>query len=226
MTQHSVNQSLVRTLVSYLPPAVARAIHADPRQLREARAERALAAVLLADVSGFTALTEALGAAGADGVEELTTLLNGYFSRMIGVLEAAGGEVVQFSGDALVALFPADDGAALPTAVRVAHAAAGAMQASMADFASLATSVGERELAMKIALGAGEVLSMSIGGEKDRWQYLIAGAPMRQVAEGEGRAARGEIVLSPEAAALLARAPAAARPRRPTPPGELDWSHA
>ena len=226
MTQHSVNQSLVRTLVSYLPPAVARAIHADPRQLREARAERALAAVLLADVSGFTALTEALGAAGADGVEELTTLLNGYFSRMIGVLEAAGGEVVQFSGDALVALFPADDGAALPTAVRVAHAAAGAMQASMADFASLATSVGERELAMKIALGAGEVLSMSIGGEKDRWQYLIAGAPMRQVAEGEGRAARGEIVLSPEAAALLARAPAAARPRRPTPPAELDWSHA
>lgn len=226
MTQHSPSQALVRTLVSYLPPAVARAIHASPEALRAPREDRAPAAVLLADVSGFTALTEALATRGAGGVEELTTLLNAYFSRMIGVLEAAGGEVVQFSGDALVALFAAEGEGDLPATVAVAYGAAQAMQAAMADFAHLATSVGELVLAMKIAIGAGSVLAMSIGGEKERWQYLIAGSPMRQVAEGEHRARRGEIVLSDEAAALLARSvgPVAARPK--VPAAALDWSHA
>lgn len=226
MTQQSVSQASIRTLVSYLPPAVARAIHADPRPLGAPREERGHAAVLLADVSGFTALTEALAARGEAGVEELTTLLSGYFSRMIGLLEAAGGEVAQFSGDALVALFPAPGEDALPAAVAEAHGAALAMQAAMADFAGLATSAGELNLAMKIALGAGPVVTMSIGGEKQRWQYLVAGPPMRQVAEGERRASRGAIVLSPEAEAALGRAAPAAAPAHPPPAAELDWSRA
>ncbi|NTU80256.1 MAG: tetratricopeptide repeat protein [Chloroflexales bacterium] len=225
MTQQSPNQALVRSLVSYLPPAVARAIHSDPQPLQAPRHERVPAAVLLADVSGFTALTEALANYGAGGVEELTTLLNRYFSRMIGILEAAGGEVVQFSGDALMAMFPSSEDE-LPAAVSLAYTAAQAMQDSMAEFAQLATSVGERGLAMKIALGAGEVLAMSIGGIFSRWQYIIAGAPLVQVGEGEQWAQRGEIVLSPEARAMLARISGPVTPRPVTSPADLNWGHA
>src|SRR5262245_6688815 len=109
MTQLSSQNQLIQALVSYLPPAVARAIHADPLAPIEPRAARFPAAVLLTDVSGFTSLTEKLAAHGSGGAEELTLLLNHYLSRMIGLLEDEGGEVVQFSGDALVAVFPADD---------------------------------------------------------------------------------------------------------------------
>ncbi|GAB4430685.1 MAG: adenylate/guanylate cyclase domain-containing protein [Chloroflexi bacterium OHK40] len=226
MTLQQPNPAQIRTLVSYLPPAVARAIHADPRPLEAPRHERFPAAVLLADVSGFTALTEALAGRGASGVEELTTLLNRYFSRMIGLLEAAGGEVVQFSGDALMAIFPADQEAQLPQAVARAGEAARHMQAAMDEFATLATSTGDHVLAMKIAIGAGKVLAMSIGGVFSRWQYIIAGAPLRQVAEGEQAARRGEIVFSPEARALLAVSPGPGAPRRIIAPADLDWSHA
>ena len=42
----------------------------------------AAAAVMIADVSGFTALTEALGAQGSAGVEKLTKCMNRYFTRV------------------------------------------------------------------------------------------------------------------------------------------------
>src|SRR5262245_29478565 len=109
MTYDSSNDQFVQALVSYLPPAVARAIHTHPHAPVAPRAERFPATVLLADVSGFTSLTEKLAARGPGGAEELTLLLNRYFSRMIGLLEAEGGEVVQFSGDALTAVFPAEN---------------------------------------------------------------------------------------------------------------------
>ena len=220
------HQTQIQTLVSYLPPAVARAIHADPRPLAEPRHTWLSAAVLLCDVSGFTALTEALADQGASGVEELTTLLNRYFSRMIGLLEDMGGEVVQFSGDALIALFAEASEQELPAAVARAELAAHAMQASMSEFAQLATSIGEHVLAMKIAIGAGRVLAMSIGGVFSRWQYIIAGPPLRQVGEGEHLARRGEIILSPEARALLAQSHGPPPLRSIVAPADLDWSDA
>ena len=40
------------------------------------------AAVMIADVSGFTALTEALGGQGSAGVELLTKCMNRYFTKV------------------------------------------------------------------------------------------------------------------------------------------------
>lgn len=40
------------------------------------------AAVMVADVSGFTALTETLGAKGSAGVELLTKCMNRYFTQV------------------------------------------------------------------------------------------------------------------------------------------------
>lgn len=190
--------NLLATLAPYAPPAVVRAVAADPRLPDRPQIERLPAAVLFADVSGFTPLTEALAQRGARGPEELTTLLNQYFTRMIDLIEAEGGEVVKFAGDAVMVLFPAGD-EPLGYAVRRAAQAAEAMQAAMAEFAQLQTSAGPVALGMKVGLGAGEVLVMQVGGVLDRWEYVIAGDVLRQVAEAEKQAERGDIILSPEA---------------------------
>jgi class 3 adenylate cyclase/tetratricopeptide (TPR) repeat protein len=209
---------LLSTIAPYVPAGVIRATLALPEISGEPITERFPAAVLFADVSGFTPLTEALGQKGAEGPEELTRLLNSYFSHMIALMEAEGGEVVKFSGDALTVLFPATD-QPLAHAARRAFQAAQAMQAAMADFTTLPTSIGEISLGMKIGIGAGEVLSMQVGGVNDRWEYVVAGDPLRQVAEAEDQAERGDIIASPETAAVLHP-----EPLPPQPLVQPDWS--
>jgi class 3 adenylate cyclase/tetratricopeptide (TPR) repeat protein len=196
---------LLQTLAAYVPPSLSRAAlkAAEPSPPQAAQAERFAAAILFADVSGFTPLTEALARLGSEGPEELTRLLNGYFSRMIDLIEAQGGEIVKFSGDAVTVVFPAID-ESLSIATCRARQAAEAMQAAMVDFSTLATSAGPLALGMKIGIGAGNIIAAQVGGQHDRWEYVIAGDPLRQVAQAEHQAQRGEIILSPEAAELIA----------------------
>ena len=52
------------------------------------------AAVLFADASGFTALTEAL-AVKPDGAEQLCNALNGYFGKLISIVVEWGGDIVK-----------------------------------------------------------------------------------------------------------------------------------
>ena len=99
-------------MLPYIPPGLARALLTDPTLAP--LVEQFPAAVLFADISGFTPLTEALAQRGAEGPEEMTRLLNAYFSRLIVAIAAEGGEVVKFSGDALTALFPATAESVVP----------------------------------------------------------------------------------------------------------------
>lgn len=196
-------------LVSYTPPAVVRRFSENSELLRVPQQTRFEAAVLFADVSGFTPLAEKLAQLGPRGAEELTRVLNDYFNRMIGLVEAENGEVVKFSGDAMTVVFPAADhypateaeaGGAAQRAMQVALA----MQLAMNAFHRLETIAGPVELGMKIGIGLGEVQAYHVGGENDRWEYVIAGDALRQMAEAEGRAERGQVVLSPEAEQRMA----------------------
>ena len=204
-------------MLPYIPPGLARALLAEPTLTP--RVEQFPATVLFADISGFTPLTEALAQRGAEGPEEMTHLLNAYFSRLIAAIEAEGGEVVKFSGDALTALFPATAEPAGHAARRAVQAAA-AMHALMGDFATLPTSAGPIALAVKIGIGVGTVYAFRVGGVLERWEYVVAGDPLRQVAEAEHSATPGETILSPETAAVLASpmTPAGLPPRPLTAP--------
>jgi predicted ATPase/class 3 adenylate cyclase len=209
---------LLTHLVRYVPPTLLRQVLALPKVPEAPAATQFPGAVLLADVSGFTPLAEALAQQGAEGSEELTRLLNHYFSRMIALLEAEGGEVVKFSGDAVTALFPARD-EPLAYVTRRALQAAEAMQEAMGEFATMPTSAGPIALGMKIGLGAGTVRALQIGGVGNRWESIFAGEAIRQAISAEGMAGRGEIVLSPSAGALLHEEPL---PRRGLE--QVDWS--
>ncbi len=152
-------------MLPYIPPRLALALLAHP--ILTPTAEQFPAAVLFADISGFTPLTEALVQHGAEGPEEMTRLLNAYLSRLIMAIEAEGGEVVKFSGDALTALFLTTD-ETLGHAARRAVQAATAMHALMGDFATLPTSAGPIALAVKIGIGAGTIYAFRIGGVLER----------------------------------------------------------
>src|SRR5205085_6813157 len=71
---------------------------------------RTSGAAMLADVTGFTPLAEALALAYGPrrGAEELTALLNQVYEALIAQIERFGGSVVGFSGDAITCWF--DDG--------------------------------------------------------------------------------------------------------------------
>ena len=57
------------------------------------------------DISGFTALTEALSRNGKAGAEELTTLLDSTFAGLLDIAFALDAELVKWGGDAVLLLY-------------------------------------------------------------------------------------------------------------------------
>ncbi|MCB0208858.1 MAG: tetratricopeptide repeat protein [Anaerolineae bacterium] len=202
--------ALLEKLASYVPTPIAHAIYQKPDiVLAEPTARRLPAAILFSDISGFTQLTELLSEADsitsedfphliATGAEELTALINDYFTEMIKISQTFHGQVVKFSGDALTILFPAEE-IDLVTAARQAGECGLAMQAKMKDFATVKTSRGSASLSMTVGIAAGEVLECTVGGELGRWEYVVAGEPLVQMAMAEHQASPGQTVFSPSA---------------------------
>ncbi len=189
-------------ITPYIPPTLMKSILSAKELPVEPVVEEFDAAVMFADISGFTPLTEALAQKGAEGPEELTRILNGYFTRMIAIIESEGGESVQFSGDAVTVVFPTR-GETMGKAVKRAMQAAKAMQAAMSDFRELKTSIGIVALQMTISIGVGHLKGIQVGGVFNRWEYIIAGDPLRQIGEAEKKAQKGDIVLSDEALEVI-----------------------
>lgn len=224
-------------LAAYVPAPVAQKIYDTPDVVNVPSEHRFPAVVLFADISGFTRLSEQLGQIGSAGVEELSFLINRYFSRMIEIIQAHQGQVVKFSGDALTVLFPATP--SLETAIRRAGECALSMQNKMSDFANLQTSLNTKaSLSLKVGVGAGEILACTVGGALGRWEYLVAGPPLVQVAKAEHAARPRQIIFSPEAwseaAPFFSSQPVhnhegfvqlqtALKPLAPSTPYQIDW---
>jgi class 3 adenylate cyclase/tetratricopeptide (TPR) repeat protein len=184
-------------LASYVPALVVRRFADRHEPLAEAESERFLAAVLFADISGFTALTERLAASGPSGVEELTELLNACFGELVELVGEHGGEVVKFAGDALFAIWRTDGNSSLVTAwaAQCALAMQQALQGS--EFA------GEVQLSVRIAVGFGQVSVAHLGGVRGRWELVVGGPAVMQACAAEPLAGPGDVVLSRDALALV-----------------------
>src|SRR5258708_6187863 len=100
--------ALDETLAGYVPDLVLRRLARDSSLPTVPALERFPAAVLFADVSGFTRLTEQFAQQGASGVEMVSMHLNAYFEQLIDSIAGHGGDVVKFAGDALVSVFSAE----------------------------------------------------------------------------------------------------------------------
>jgi class 3 adenylate cyclase/tetratricopeptide (TPR) repeat protein len=179
---------------SFLPYHIARELAADPAAELLGREWRLPAVALFADVSGFTALSEALARA-PSGAGELTRILNAYFTPIIALIHSYGGVVGKFGGDSLSAFFPVEPGQRGPTARR-AVACALALQAHVSRYANLETTAGTFTLGMRVGLADGSIYSTVVGDPAGRLEVVIAGAVLDRAAAAEADAAPGEVVVS------------------------------
>ena len=97
------------TLASYLPILLRQQLATSPALLSAPRVGTFPAAFLFGDITGFTPLTVRLTQKGAEGVEELSRLLNGYFDRLINLIAAHGGDILKIAGDAVLVVWPATE---------------------------------------------------------------------------------------------------------------------
>nr|WP_209767979.1 adenylate/guanylate cyclase domain-containing protein [Azospirillum rugosum] len=132
------------------------------------------------DLRGFTPLADRLPR------EELIALLNDYFEIMGGSVEQHGGEILKFIGDAMLAIFPLEDGdhsgaAACTKALDAAEDALKAMNSRNAERAAW----GQPTLRCGIALHLGDVMYGNIGSA-NRLDFTVIGPAVNLVSRIEG----------------------------------------
>src|SRR5262245_5429789 len=181
---------LVNTLASYVPAIILQQLAVHPAPLTAARIDRFPAAVLFADIKGFTPLTERLAQRGVAGAEELSRVLNDHFGTLITLITEHGGDINKFAGDAVLTIWPAVEGD-LATATQRAAQCALAIQSRLHNF----TAAEGVQLTIRIGLGAGPVSLIQIGGVFARWEALLVGQPIVQASRAEGSAPPGQVFI-------------------------------
>ncbi len=189
----------MNVLETFLPPDRLQAL-----ERQQILADRANGAVLFADVSGFTPLTEAMTRALGQrrGAEELTRQLNRVYDALIAEIERFGGSVVTFSGDAALCWFEGAEAAA-----QKAVACGWALHETMRQFAAVRLADGTTNpLAIKVTVACGMVRRFIVGDPTIRRIDVIAGSTVTRTSTAEHLAGRGEVLVDePTAAALGAR---------------------
>ena len=85
--------------------------------IRGDEATDVLAALLLTDISGFTAYVEQVSASHPTGLEDLARDFGTYFADLVGLVYGHGGDVLAIAGDAFFSYWPVDAERDLPEAV-------------------------------------------------------------------------------------------------------------
>ncbi|HEY1067179.1 MAG TPA: adenylate/guanylate cyclase domain-containing protein, partial [Pirellulales bacterium] len=207
---------------AYVPGTVLRRLQRNPVCAASGEGWRGLAVALFADVAGSTKMANRLAKLGRlVGPEEMCRILNAYYSPLISKLHDRGGDVVGFAGDAVMAVWHAEDESAIKAAVRQAAQAAIEIQR---DLNNMELAAGVR-LSLRICLGAGELSMALVGGRQGFHQLIAYGPPLDQIRAAGDALRIGEVYLSREAknylgggAALDAQPDGSAFVRRLTSP--------
>lgn len=164
----------------YLAPVLVDRLAADPAALRLGGEKRRVT-VFFSDIAGFTTISESL----REQPERLVEILNKYLTVMTRAVEARGGYVDKYIGDAVMAIWnaPLDDAEADRHAVEGALDCFAALDRFNAD-------VIEREYAMKpigtrIGLNAGVAVVGNMGSTA-RLNYTVTGDTVNLAARLEG----------------------------------------
>src|SRR3984893_6559358 len=168
--------TLTAALEAYLGRSSAARVQAGP--LRRGIGETIQAALLCADLRGFTALSEATEPAA------MIAALDAWFDRVAGAVHAFGGEVLKFIGDGVLAIFPVVSGTprgACEAALRAVSAA----RAGMAHLDAVRQAQGLPPLPFGAALHVGEMLWGNIGAA-DRLDFTAIGPAVNLVSRLEG----------------------------------------
>jgi len=147
-------------------------------QSRREHGETIRAALLYADLRGFTPLSERSPSG------DVVQALDAWFDRVAGAVHAFGGEVLKFIGDGVLAIFPIGERNAR-SACNAAVRAVKAAQAGMDHLNDLRRQQDAPELAFGIALHVGEIFWGNIG-TADRLDFTAIGRAVNLVSRLEG----------------------------------------
>jgi len=168
--------TLTATLEAYLGRRTAARVLAGP--LRRGVGETIRAALLCADLRGFTALSETAPPAA------VIAALDAWFDRIAGAVHAFGGEVLKFLGDGMLAIFPVAGGSP-GAACDAALSAVSAARAGMAHLDAARERDGLPPLPFGAAVHLGEILWGNIGAA-DRLDFTAIGPAVNLVSRLEG----------------------------------------
>src|SRR5271168_5172151 len=168
--------TLTAALEAYLGRRSAARVLAGP--LRRGVGETIEAALLFADLRGFTALSESAPPAA------VVAALDAWFDRIAGSVHAFGGEVLKFMGDGVLAIFPVVGGSARG-ACDAALKAVAAARSGMAHLDEARARDGLPPLPFGVALHLGEMLWGNIGAA-DRLDFTAIGPAVNLVSRLEG----------------------------------------
>jgi adenylate cyclase len=135
------------------------------------------AAILFSDLRGFTAMSERLGEA------DLFAVLDRYFEAVVDAVRSAGGDVLKFLGDGILAIFPVEAAGSRSAAC---HAALDAVERARRDLAGAVAPDGT-PLAFTATLHMGQVVYGNIGSP-DRLDFTVLGPAVNLVSRLEALA--------------------------------------
>lgn len=151
--------------------------------------------ILLSDLRGFTAMSEAHSAT------DLMKLLNRYFSKMSEIIFRHNGTIDKFMGDSIMALFGAP--VSRPDDLQRAITCSIEMQLAMEEINEGNKKLGYGEIFMGIGINSGEVVAGNLGS-KLHSEYTVIGDEVNLASRVESHSLRGQVLLS-ENAYLLAK---------------------
>jgi len=191
---------LRRTLGRYLSPAVAEEIANQPEEADDLLGGTLLdVVVLMSDIRGFTAFTQAMSAQG--DVKQLVDRLNRYFSEVVDAVHAEGGTVDKFIGDAVLAVFGAPLRQTAGTNAMTAARTAIELQQRLNELNRTWVEQGQPPWEQVVVLSYGWVISGNIGCSS-RMDYTVIGDAVNTASRLEQIAKQcGEAIVLSEAVA-------------------------
>jgi adenylate cyclase len=180
----------------YISPQIYQAIFSG-KDAAELATKRKKLTIFFSDIKDFTSTSERLQA------EELTALLNEYFTEMSAIALGYGGTVDKFVGDAILVFFgdPESNGESEDAIACVFMALA--MQARLVELNARWRSSGvERPFQVRMGINTG-YCNVGNFGSQQRMDYTIIGAEANLAARLESIAEPGSIVVSYETYALV-----------------------
>ena len=199
----SAARTAVDALSVYLGPKTARRVLDGAIQRGEG--ERMAAALFLADLKRFTALSE------REDPLAVVRWLNEHFEAVGDAVSARGGEILKFMGDGLLAVFPVAEAGRRPCPV--CDEALGAAEEAVAANRALnerRVAGGEPALDVDVALHFGEVVYGNVGASR-RLDFTVIGRAVNEASRMEGLCDRlGRNVILSEAFARRCARPTVA----------------
>ncbi len=191
VTREEQGESLSRLL----PGGVAEKLRKEGRRIGET--EMLDVTVLMSDIRGYSTIAEH-----ADP-SVLAGQLNEHRAEMNGAVLSAGGTVMQFVGDAVMAVF----GAPLPQEDHAGRsvAAAAAMHEAQAVVNERWRALGMPEFGLGIGLSTGRVAAALLGSE-ERLEYSLVGDAVNLAQRLQQWAEAGQTVVSQPTAGALGKA--------------------